>query len=55
MRSKDRRYDGCQIAAEFGGGGHALAAGIRMKDPLDQAKARVLAAIQRRIDAAKPA
>jgi phosphoesterase RecJ-like protein len=55
MRSKDRRYDVCQIAAEFGGGGHALAAGIRMKDPLDQAKARVLAAIQRRIDAAKPA
>jgi phosphoesterase RecJ-like protein len=52
MRSKDRRYDVCQIAAEFGGGGHALAAGIRMKDPLDQAKARVLAAIQRRIDAA---
>jgi phosphoesterase RecJ-like protein len=55
MRSKDRRYDVCQIAAEFGGGGHALAAGIRMKDPLDQAKARVLAAIQRRIDAAKSA
>ena len=54
MRSKDRRYDVCQIAAEFGGGGHALAAGIRMKDPLDLAKARVLAAIQRRIDAAKP-
>ncbi len=52
MRSKDRRYDVCQIAAEFGGGGHALAAGIRMKDPLDLAKARVLAAIQRRIDAA---
>jgi phosphoesterase RecJ-like protein len=53
MRSKDRRYDVCQIAAEFGGGGHALAAGIRMKDPLDQAKARVLAAIQRRINAAQ--
>lgn len=49
MRSKDRRYDVCQIASEFGGGGHSLAAGIRMKDPLDDAKPRVLAAIQRRI------
>jgi phosphoesterase RecJ-like protein len=49
MRSKDRRYDVCQIAAEFGGGGHSLAAGIRMHVPLDEAKARVLAAIQRRI------
>jgi phosphoesterase RecJ-like protein len=49
MRSKDRRYDVCQIAAEFGGGGHALAAGIRLHEPLDEAKARVLAAIRRRI------
>jgi len=51
MRSKDRRYDVCQIAAEFGGGGHSLAAGIRMHEALDPAKARVLAAIQRRIEA----
>lgn len=50
MRSKDRRYDVCRIAAEFGGGGHSLAAGIRMRDDLDTTKARVLAAIQRRID-----
>ena len=53
MRSKDRRYDVCQVAAEFGGGGHSLAAGIRMHAVLDDVKARVLAAIQRRIDAAK--
>jgi len=51
MRSKDRRYDVCQIAAEFGGGGHSLAAGIRMHAPLDDATARVLAAIQRRVAA----
>ena len=51
MRSKDRRYDVCQIAAEFGGGGHCLAAGIRMHEPLDTAKAHVLGAIQRRIEA----
>lgn len=52
MRSKDRRYNVCEIAAEFGGGGHALAAGIRMTGPLENAKALVLAAIRRRIDAA---
>lgn len=49
MRSKDRRLDVCKIALEFGGGGHALAAGIRMKGPLETAKAQVLAAIQRHI------
>ena len=52
MRSKDRRLDVCQIALEFGGGGHALAAGIRMKGPLEDAKPLVLDAIRRRIDAA---
>ncbi len=51
MRSKDRRFDVCQIALEFGGGGHALAAGIRMKGPLEDAKARVLEAIRRRVEA----
>jgi bifunctional oligoribonuclease and PAP phosphatase NrnA len=52
MRSKDRRLDVCQIAAEFGGGGHSLAAGIRMSGPLDEAKALVMAEIQKRITAA---
>ena len=52
MRSKDRRYDVCEIAMEFGGGGHALAAGIRMTGPLENAKALVLEGIQRRITAA---
>lgn len=52
MRSKDRRLDVCQIALEFGGGGHSLAAGIRMKGPIADAKALVLAAIRRRIEAA---
>jgi phosphoesterase RecJ-like protein len=51
MRSKDRRLDVCQIASEFGGGGHALAAGIRMKGPLEEAKALVLDAVRRRIEA----
>jgi bifunctional oligoribonuclease and PAP phosphatase NrnA len=53
MRSKDRELDVCRIASAFGGGGHALAAGIRMKGPLDDAKQRVLEAIHRRIKEAK--
>lgn len=52
MRSKDRRLDVCQIASEFGGGGHALAAGIRMKGPLEEAQALVLGAIRKRIETA---
>ena len=52
MRSKDRKLDVCKIATEFGGGGHALAAGIRMKGPLEEAKPLVLAAIHRRIQEA---
>jgi phosphoesterase RecJ-like protein len=53
MRSKDRRLDVCQIALEFGGGGHPLAAGIRMTGPLEEAKSLVLGAIYRRVEAAK--
>ena len=52
MRSKDRRLDVCQIAMEFGGGGHTLAAGIRMSGPLAEAKSLVLDAIHRRIETA---
>ncbi len=52
MRSKDRRYDVCNIATRFGGGGHALAAGIRMKGPLEDAKKLVLDAIRHSIDEA---
>ncbi len=45
MRSKDRSVNVCDIAAQFGGGGHALAAGIRMPGPISDAKQQVLAAI----------
>ncbi len=54
MRSKDRRLDVCNIAAQFGGGGHALAAGLRMSGPLAEAKTRVLNAIRRRIQEVHP-
>ncbi len=52
MRSKDRRVDVSNVALEFGGGGHALAAGIRMAGPLEDAKTQVLAALRRHIEAA---
>jgi len=45
MRSKDRGVNVCDVAAKFGGGGHALAAGIRMAGPLEEAKPAVLAAL----------
>ena len=52
MRSKDPRIDVCEIASCFGGGGHSLAAGIRMPGPLDDAKSKVVAEIHRHIEAA---
>lgn len=45
MRSKDPRIDASEICGQFGGGGHALAAGIRMAGPLAGAKQKVLAAV----------
>lgn len=49
MRSKDRSVNVCEIASVFGGGGHALAAGIRMTGPLDSAKEKVLAEIAKNL------
>jgi phosphoesterase RecJ-like protein len=49
MRSKDPRIDVCNVASTFGGGGHALAAGIRMPGPLDEAKTAVLQEIRRHL------
>ncbi len=45
LRSKDPRADVCKIAQRFGGGGHTLAAGIRMAGPLAAAQEKVLQAI----------
>lgn len=50
MRSKDQALDVCKIALQFGGGGHALAAGIRMPGPIEEAKTKVLSAIHTRIE-----
>jgi phosphoesterase RecJ-like protein len=46
MRSKDSGVNVCDVAMSFGGGGHALAAGIRMAGPLADAKPRVLSALK---------
>ena len=42
MRSKDHRIDVSRLCAEFGGGGHALAAGARARGSLGEVSARVL-------------
>ncbi|MEN1681958.1 MAG: DHHA1 domain-containing protein [Planctomycetota bacterium] len=39
------------VTEEFGGGGHAKAAGVRIKKPVDEALAMVLASIERRMNA----
>ncbi|MGJ8644125.1 MAG: DHH family phosphoesterase [Luteolibacter sp.] len=45
MRSKDKSVNVCDVALLFGGGGHAMAAGIRMPGPMADAKAKLLAAL----------
>lgn len=45
MRSKDPRIDACRVCSQFGGGGHALAAGIRMAGTLESVADQVLANI----------
>jgi len=45
MRSKDESVDVCAICQKFGGGGHKLAAGARVRGTLDEVKQRVLEAI----------
>jgi bifunctional oligoribonuclease and PAP phosphatase NrnA len=42
MRSKDERVDVCAICQKFGGGGHALAAGARVRGTLPEVEKKVL-------------
>jgi phosphoesterase RecJ-like protein len=42
MRSKDERVDVCAICHKFGGGGHTLAAGARVRGKLAEIEERVL-------------
>ncbi|MBU3729679.1 MAG: hypothetical protein FGM37_10615, partial [Phycisphaerales bacterium] len=43
-----------RLAAEFGGGGHAQAAGARLDVPVVEARARIRAAVERAVAAAIP-
>jgi phosphoesterase RecJ-like protein len=52
MRSKDPRVDASDVCGQFCGGGHALAAGIRMAGPLAEAKKQVLEAVCRALPGA---
>ena len=45
LRSKDTRADVCKVAQQFGGGGHPMAAGIRMRGPLAEAQKKILSAL----------
>ncbi|MCH7225163.1 bifunctional oligoribonuclease/PAP phosphatase NrnA [Haloferula sp. A504] len=49
MRSKDRRIDACEVCQQFGGGGHALAAGIRMPGPIEEARKKVLEVVDAKL------
>jgi len=44
LRSKDPRVNVADLASRFGGGGHAMAAGIRMRGELAECREKVLAA-----------
>ncbi len=45
LRSKNARVNVAEIAARFGGGGHAMASGIRMRGELAEVRHQVLEAI----------
>ena len=46
MRCKDKRINASDVCGVFGGGGHALAAGIRMDGPIEDAREKVLAEVR---------
>lgn len=48
-RSKDQRLDVSAVCAQFGGGGHKMAAGARMKGPIDAATETFLTALEHEV------
>ena len=53
LRSKDPSVNVCEMCAQFGGGGHALAAGARTRGPLQDAVARFLEVAQAALPSVK--
>ena len=49
LRSKDPAISVAAIAAQFGGGGHAMASGIRMRGELESCREQVLNAIRKEL------
>jgi len=49
LRSKDPRIDVSSIAGEHGGGGHAMASGIRMRGTLEDCREKVLNSFRREL------
>jgi phosphoesterase RecJ-like protein len=45
MRSKSEKTDVCAICQKFGGGGHTLAAGARVRGSLAEVEQEILEAI----------
>jgi len=54
MRSKDEAIDVCEICRKFGGGGHVLAAGARVRGTLREVEERVLREVRDKVEALKP-
>ncbi len=48
-RSKDQRLDVSAVCAQFGGGGHRMAAGTRMKGPIQAAAETFLTALEHEV------
>lgn len=55
LRSKDPRFDASALCGHFGGGGHIMAAGARLRGPITEARQRVLSSIHEALNAAIPA
>lgn len=51
MRSKNKAVNVCDVAQVFGGGGHVMAAGIRMLGTIADARQQVLAELRKSLDA----
>ncbi|MFN7564447.1 MAG: DHH family phosphoesterase, partial [Prosthecobacter sp.] len=52
-RSKDSRVNVSNVCVLFGGGGHPMAAGARLRGPIEEAASRFLSALEdevRRLD-----
>ncbi len=49
-RSKDARLDVASVCAQFGGGGHRMAAGARLKGPITEAAERFLKVLEHEVE-----